>query len=142
MYGNANDAYLESRVLTADPVGLVRLLYQGAAKSVREARAHLEAGDIAARSAALNKACGILAELSGSLNHDKGGDISRRLEELYGYMQWKLVEANVKQSAAPMDEVLNLLATVEEGWAGIVQDGSGAPAPQAVESAPAPQPPR
>jgi flagellar secretion chaperone FliS len=129
MWGNVNDAYLETRVLTADPVGLVRMLYQGASTAVREARAHLDSGDIAARSAALNRACGILAELSSSLDHEMGGELSQHLEQLYEYMQWRLVEANAKQSGEPMTEVLSLLATLEEGWEGIQKAPAPTPAP-------------
>ena len=38
MWQNAQDAYLESRILSADPIELVRLLYHGAISDVRDAR--------------------------------------------------------------------------------------------------------
>ena len=44
------DAYLESRVLSANPLELICILYQFALDSVRDARRHLAAGDIVARS--------------------------------------------------------------------------------------------
>ena len=42
MGNNAHDAYLESRILTAEPMELVRLLYQAATGAVRDARRCLE----------------------------------------------------------------------------------------------------
>ena len=60
MWNNAQDAYLEHRILSADPLELVRLLYQAAIGAVREARRALSAGEIAARSRAISRACGIV----------------------------------------------------------------------------------
>src|SRR4051812_36673111 len=94
MWSNAHDAYLESRVESADPVQLVRMLYQGAIGSVREARSHLSKGDIAERSRAISKAHAIVTELLVSLDHERGGEISMRLARLYDYMQRRLLEAN------------------------------------------------
>jgi flagellin-specific chaperone FliS len=56
MWQNAHDAYVESRILSAGPVELVRLLYQGAAGAVRDARRHLASGEIRQRSGSISKA--------------------------------------------------------------------------------------
>jgi len=119
MWHNAHDTYREERILSADPLELVRLLYQAATSAVRDARSHLAAGDIAARSRAISKAHRILAELTVSLDHQRGGEISRRLAQLYDYMMRRLIEANFRQSDPPLAEVLGLLATLAEGWNGI-----------------------
>jgi flagellar protein FliS len=113
---NAHDAYLESRILAADPVELVRILYRTAMDQVREARVHLANGDIAARSRAISKALAALLELSSSLNHETGGDLSRRLAELYDYMQQRLIQANFEQAEEPLNETAGLLATLLEAW--------------------------
>ncbi|MBZ5586208.1 MAG: flagellar export chaperone FliS [Acidobacteriia bacterium] len=118
MYRDANNAYLESRVLSAGPLELVRLLYQAGTGAVREARRHLAAGEIAARSRSISKACEILMELIGALDRERGGEIAERLAALYGYMYSRLLEANLRQSDAPLAEVLGLMATLGEGWDG------------------------
>src|SRR5260370_30131620 len=66
MWNNGHDAYLESRVTSADPVELVNLLYQGCTVAVREARRHLAQGRIGERSREINKAFEILVELDVS----------------------------------------------------------------------------
>ncbi|HSW49115.1 MAG TPA: flagellar export chaperone FliS [Bryobacteraceae bacterium] len=116
MAASAYDAYLESRVLSADPLELVRILYRVAIDRIREAREHLEKGDVAARSKAISVASQALIELSTSLDHQGGGEVSRRLAQLYDYMQWRLVDANFHQTAGPLDEVLGLLTTLSEAW--------------------------
>jgi flagellar protein FliS len=112
---------LEGRVASADPLELVRLLYQGATSAVRDARHYLAEGDIAARSRSITKAGEILIELTVSLDHEAGGDISRRLEQLYDYMQRRLLDANLQQADGPLAEVLGLLATLGEAWDEIQQ---------------------
>jgi flagellar protein FliS len=119
MANYAQDAYLESRIATAEPIELIRLLYQAATSAVRDARRNLAAGDIAARSRSIAKACEILMELMGALDHERGGEISRRLALLYDYMQRRLTEANFQQSESPLVEVLGLLSTLSEAWDGV-----------------------
>ena len=119
MWQNARDTYLEGRVLSADPVELVDLLYQAATDAVSDARRYLSAGDILARARSISKACDVLAELTVALDHDRGGSLSKRLAQLYGYMHGRLVEANFRQSDVPLAEVAGLLVTLKEAWQGV-----------------------
>jgi flagellar protein FliS len=116
MLQTACDAYLESRVESAEPLQLVRLLYQGALAAVRDARRYLASGDIAARSYAVSKAFDILMELTSSLDRARGGEIAARLAQLYDYLQRRLLEANARQEDEPLAEVLGLLTTLAEAW--------------------------
>lgn len=109
-------AYLETHVLSADPMELVCLLYQHASDAVQDARQYLAAGQIAERSNAISKAVGILGELTGSLNREAGGTICTNLEQLYEYMTLRLTEANVRQQDGPLAEVASLLATLGQAW--------------------------
>ncbi len=116
MASQAHNAYLESRILTADPVELVRVMYQAAIGEIRAARVHLQNKDIRSRTNAINKACAILTELTVSLDLKSGGEYAERLQELYGYMMHKLTQANFEQREEPMTEVCDLLTTLLEGW--------------------------
>ena len=119
MWNNGHDAYLESRVMTADPVELINLLYQACTQSVRDARTHLAAGQIAERAREITRASAIVSELTVVLDHERGGEISQRLALLYDYIQRRLITANLDQSDEPLAEVLGLLVTLSEGWAGV-----------------------
>ena len=119
MSTSAYDAYLENRVLAADPTELVRILYRLAIDRIREAREHLEKGDIVGRSRAISVASEALLELNVSLDHEVGGELSRRLAQLYEYIVWRLLEANVHQTVEPLNEALRLLTTLLEAWQGI-----------------------
>ncbi len=109
-------AYLHSSVVGGNPMELVIALYEGAIEATRQARQCLEARDIWGRSKAVSKAGNILTELIISLDDEKGGAISQNLKRLYAYMQSKLLEAHIKQSAAPLQEIERLLGTLLEAW--------------------------
>jgi flagellar protein FliS len=126
---NAHDAYLESRILSANPMELVCLMYQGAISEVREARRHLQAKDIRARSNSITKVHDILSELATVLDHQQGGPIAANLARLYDYMMRRITEANFKQIDEPLAEVLGLLTTLKEGWDGVKDQTKPAAAP-------------
>jgi len=116
MWNAAHDTYLEERVLSADPVELVCMVYQGAIDAVEDARRYLGTGQVAARSRAISKACDCILELRGSLDKERGGDLSRRLAEIYDYVVRRLMEANLDASDALLAEVHGLLSTLAEAW--------------------------
>lgn len=109
-------AYQETKILSASPVQLVHMAYEGAIEAVENARAHLAAGRIQERSQAITKAQLIITELQASLDYTKGGDISVQLGRLYDYMQRRLTEANFRQMEEPLGEVQNLLQSLDEAW--------------------------
>jgi flagellar protein FliS len=116
MAASAQDAYLESRILSASPVELIEILYEAALEAVERARRHLREGDIAARSREISRACAIVVELAGSVKQDADPGLGRNLVELYDYMHRRLIEANCAQADAPLAEVARLTGTLLEGW--------------------------
>lgn len=92
------------------------MAYEGAIKAVIEARTHVVNKRIMERSKAITKAQLILQELSKSLDAERGGDLARRLEALYGYMLRQLADANFRQVEEPLAEVQRLLETLNEAW--------------------------
>lgn len=122
------DAYLESRVLAASPIELIRILYERALELIQGARRSLAAGDIAARSKAISGTIAILAELDCSLDHQTETSISANLSGLYQYMTNRLSEANLKQEDAPLAEVESLVKTLGEAWMAIGPNTNADPA--------------
>jgi flagellar protein FliS len=110
------DQYFEAEVLSADPVKLVMLLYRGALDAVTAARVATAAGNTAERSRQATKAWEIVMELRNALNHEKGGEISQRLADLYGFVGQRLLDANAEQSEAPLTDAARVLGTLSEAW--------------------------
>lgn len=116
MATNAYDAYLESRILTADPVELVEILLRAALDAIGKAQEELRRGRIQERSRAITRASEVLNELALSVNHEAGGELSRNLVELYAYVQQLLIKANARQQEAPLQEAERLVASLAEAW--------------------------
>jgi flagellar protein FliS len=125
----ARDIYLESRVLTADPVELIHILYEHVLLKTGEASAAMAAGDVAARAKAISKILEALGELEGSLNHETGGPIAKNLANLYQYMRRRLMDASLKADRKALDEIASLIGTLDEGWTWMRQ---AAPLPDAA----------
>lgn len=136
MVNTARRQYLEVEVLGASPVKLVDILYRAAVESVAAARGHLRNGEIRERSRSITKASGIVNELMLSLDHSRGGEISRNLVELYAYMQTRLIDANTQQIEPPLAEVEGLLSTLWEAWRAVPET---AVPPVPVPQMPVPQ---
>ena len=119
---------LETGVVAASPHQLIIMLYEGAELAVRMAIRHMNDGDLAKKSAAITKASTIILEgLRSSLDPKQGGDIALRLDDLYAYMNQRLMLAHIKNETAPLEEVLGLLRELHDAWLQIGKPGHPAP---------------
>ena len=130
MRTNRYQDYVEDEILSASPLKLIQLLYRGALDAITSARRHLKSGDIRARSCAITRAMAIVTELSLSLDHTSGGDLSRNLGELYAYTEKLLIQANTEQSDAPLAEAERLLSALLEAWMSCSNADTATPANQ------------
>ena len=130
---NPFGAYLESKILSASPLELVSLAYEGAIEAVRDARLCVQEKRIFDRARAITKAQLIIGELQSSLDFKRGGELSLELARLYDYMQRRLIDANFQQLEAPLTEVEGLLDTLLESWRELArQEQSTVPAAAAA----------
>jgi flagellar secretion chaperone FliS len=113
---NRLSIYLEQEILSAGRLQLIHLLYQAAITEIRDARRNMAAKRVAEKCSNINKACAIVTELRGSLNHEEGGEIALRLEALYNYILSRLLDANLRKLDEPLGEVIALLSTLDEAW--------------------------
>ena len=60
--------------------------------------------------------------LRSFLYFEKGGDLAPRLEALYDYMERTLLEGSARNDMAKLDEVIELLRSIKEGWDGIREE--------------------
>lgn len=107
-------------VESANPHQLVLLLFQGAERAIALARVHMEAGNLAEKGTSISKAIDIInLGLKASLDIEAGGEIAQNLAALYDYMVRRLINANIKNQVATLDEVAGLLGEISSAWAEI-----------------------
>lgn len=112
--------YRGNQISSATPEKTVLMLYDGAIRFLREAIREIEENNnIPEKAVLLEKTVKIIDYLQSCLDKEKGGEISTNLDNLYQHMSIKLTKANLKNDTKLMEDVLNLLLTVREGWNGI-----------------------
>ena len=116
---DSRNEYLESRVLSASPVGLIEILYERALESVTAARHFLETGDVGSRGREVTRAQAILAELADCLDSRNGGEIAVNLARLYEYSQQQLSRAHRFGSDEDLREVQSILTNMLTSWRGV-----------------------
>jgi len=108
---------VETAVAGADPHQLVGLLYQALMQSLGAAKLSLMAGDIPGKGKAIVRSVRLIEEgLKAGLNDAKGGELAANLRGLYDYCILILTEANLKNDAKKVDEVISLIQPVAQAW--------------------------
>ena len=108
---------LETSVTGANPHQLVSLLFDALQQSLASAKAAILSGDIATKGRSISRAVRILEEgLKASLDTDRGGDLAVNLRTLYDYCILRTTEANLRNDATMIDEVIRLIHPVSDGW--------------------------
>lgn len=114
----------EAAVAEADPHRLIQLLLEGVLVRIAAAKEHMQRGEVARKGECISKAISIIDGLRASLDAEAGGEIASNLEDLYVYVSYRLLEANLKNDASRLDEVTRLLGEIKGAWASIAPSQS------------------
>jgi flagellar secretion chaperone FliS len=113
---NAAAKYKQSSVQSATPEKILLMLYEGAMRFIKQAMTAIDNKDIAGRGMNIGRAFDIILELNNTLNHEKGGDIAKNLEQLYMFITDQLTKANATGQRKPLEDALKILETLYSGW--------------------------
>lgn len=136
-------AYVSTQVTTTTQGDLLIMLYDAAIKFLNQAKVEMDNRDYAKKGILISRAIDIIAELSSSLNKEKGGALASNLNAIYLFSTTQLAKANLRMDKSMIDEVIGLLTPIREAYAQIVPqyDKPLANAPSVgSSSAPAPGP--
>ncbi len=114
-----NRINLQTGVENASPHRLIQMLIDGALGRIAQAKGHINMQATQQKGEAISMAVSIIGGLRDSLDHKKGGSIAENLDSLYEYMTYRLMEANLKDDVAILDEVHQLLTEIKTAWDGI-----------------------
>jgi flagellar protein FliS len=113
--------YENQKVLSASPMELILMLYDGGIRHLNRALEHGKiADDIESRNRVhenLLEAQSYITELTCALDVERGGEMATQIERLYEFMLNQLVEANTQGSHQPVEIVRKMLVELREGWA-------------------------
>ena len=109
-------SYGPERVMAADPVALVAMLYDKAVLSLKAAVQAIHKDEIEVRWKNSHRAREIINHLCMTLDLEKGGEIASNLEALYAYMLQRLLDVDVKNDARAAEDVIELLEPLRASW--------------------------
>lgn len=119
--------YLENTVQTATPAQLLIMLCDGAIRFCRAGIEALKASNYPVANTNLVKVQDIISEFSITI--DRSAPIAADLLKLYEYFTHRLIEANMKKSVEPAEEVLGYLMQLKETWLQAAKQAMGSTVP-------------
>lgn len=108
--------YQATQVGTATPEKIMLMLYDGAINFSKIALQKIQNGDRAGKGVYIGKAQAIVAELMNTLDHEVGGELAKRLEQLYIYMIDEYIEANLNNSPKALENTVKILTILRDTW--------------------------
>ncbi|MDM5451424.1 flagellar export chaperone FliS [Peribacillus simplex] len=116
---NPYQSYQQSSVNTASPGELTLMLYNGCIKFTMLGKKAIEEGNIEAKNTNIIKAQNIVHELMVTLNMDV--EVSKEMMSLYDFMNRRLIEANMENDVAALEEVEGLVTDFRDTWKEVIQ---------------------
>lgn len=112
---NAYQKYNAQKVVTANPVTLIVMLYDGCIKQLKLAQLAIDKKDFEATNNHMQKAQEIVAELVNSL--DLRFPIANDLLALYDFMLREMRRINAVKNRDDIDPLLNMISGLRDTWA-------------------------
>jgi len=136
--GRATQAYAsvgaQSQVSAASPHRLIQLLMDGALDRLSVAKGYMQRKDVQRKIVAIDRIMSIVDGLRMSLDHSVNAEMTENLENLYDYMNRRLLLANINNDEDALDEVASLLKELKEAWDAIPMAASEATASYQAET--------
>ena len=112
----------QSEIDGASPHRLIQLMMERALAKIGLARAQMIESRVAEKGSNISDAISIINGLQASLNHKADARMSENFDALYAYMMRRLLEGNLRNDPAILDEVAGLLRELKEAWDAIADD--------------------
>ena len=122
---NAAYAYKSNQnlsVMTADPMKLVIMIYEGAITNLKASSSSIKENNIERRNKFIYKSQDFINELINGLNFELGGDVAKNLYSLYEYFVWSLNMAIAKNSVEYVNTVIENMEGLLDSWKKIYRE--------------------
>jgi len=103
----------------ADSIQLTQMLFSALLESLAEAEGHINRNDFEKKASSLSRANKILLGLQGSLDFNKGKDLSMNLSDIYEYSIRRLLHASLKNDVTIVQEIKGIISDIDSAWQGL-----------------------
>jgi len=108
------------------------LLFDGLFRFLAEAKVAMAAKDVAKTGEKIDRAYAIVEELAGSLQPSAAPALCENLQGIYVFCMGRLVESNVQQDPAGIDDAVRVLTPLREAFRAAVVEADKADAERTV----------
>lgn len=116
---NPYQTYQNNSITTASPGELTLMLYNGCLKFIHLAKKAMVNNNIPEKNTNIQKAQNIIQELMVTLKMDL--EVAKNMMLLYDYINRRLIDANIKNEIAILDEVEGLVTEFRDTWKQVIQ---------------------
>ena len=120
---NKYEQYSTNKIMTASPAELTLMLYEGAVKFCNIAIMGVEQKDMEKAHNNILKTEKIIQYLRETLNMKY--PVAQHFENIYVYLERRLVEANTTKNAAILEEICTHLRSLRETWLEVMRINKG-----------------
>ena len=138
---NAEQEYLESKVMTATPAQLHLMVVDGAIRYATQAVQALDEHNYETTNLALNNARAFVAELISGLDEEQAPELVGQLKGLFFFVYRNLVDADLKHDVGMVHDALKVLRMHRETWVELTEklktetlETSVVPAPKSIQT--------
>ena len=110
------DSYRKMQIETADPATLILMLYDRAIVLLDKGKNEIIEKQYEEKGHSLTKANEIIAELLGSLDMEKGGEIASSLSRLYNFVMREIIDADMNLNTNAIDNSRRIVSELRESW--------------------------
>lgn len=111
-----------SQIDSASPHRLIQLMMERVLTKIALARSFIEQKAVSEKGSNISDAISIISGLQASLNHKPDAKLSGNFDALYDYMTRRLLEANLRDDVAILNEVASLMQEVKVAWDAIADE--------------------
>lgn len=100
----------------ASPYQLVAMLFQQLLTNIATAKGAISQNNFDKKGTEISNAIAIIGVLEGSLDFEKGGEISNNLASLYTFCSEQLLSASTDNNIEKLEEIIQILLPIKAGW--------------------------
>lgn len=113
--------YKSTQISTASSVKIIVLLYDGAINFLEQSKIKIKERDFKLKGVYLSKASRIVAELNSALDAKVDKKLVENLQSLYEFVNYQILQANLKNEIVFIDNAINILKTIKESWDKVIE---------------------